>query len=169
MEDPLRSQNPASLRNLRRQTCVPLAVGEQFVGNSAFREVVEEDLMDYCRLDVSLCGGLTEARKIAGWCETHYIALAPHNPLGPVNTAASLHLCLASALVGVQELPRVPGAVLKDVFNTELVFDQGFLTTTDAPGLGVEIDETVAAEGRFEVQQDGVYHLRRDDGSFTNW
>lgn len=169
VEDPLRSENPASLRNLRRQTSVPLAVGEQFTGKWAFREVVEEDLMDYCRLDISLCGGFSEARKIAGWCETHYIALAPHNPLGPVNTAASLHLCLASALVGVQELPRVPGSVLSDVFSTKVSFDRGYLAVPDSPGLGVEIDEAVAAEGRFEVAQDGVYHLRRDDGSFTNW
>lgn len=169
VEDPLRSENPASLRNLRRQTSVALAVGEQFTGKWAFREVVEEELMDYCRLDISVCGGLSEARKIAGWCETHYIALAPHNPLGPVNTAASLHLCLASALVGVQELPRLPGSVLKEVFSTQVAFENGYLTVPDAPGLGVEIDEAMAAQGRFEVQQDGVYHLRRDDGSFTNW
>jgi galactonate dehydratase len=169
VEDPLRSENPASLRNLRQHTSVPLAVGEQFTGKWAFREVIEEELLDYCRLDVSLCGGLTEARKIAGWCETHYIALAPHNPLGPVNTAASLHLCLATALVAVQELPRVPGLVLADVFNTQLAFEDGYLTIPDVPGLGVEIDEAVAAEDRFEIGQDGVYHMRRDDGSYTNW
>ena len=64
--------------------------------------------MDYCRVDLCIAGGLTEVRKIAGWCETHYIHLAPHNPLGPVSTAACLHLCLASSLVGVQELPRAP-------------------------------------------------------------
>ena len=115
IEDPLRSENPASLRRLRQQTSVPLAVGEQFDSKWTFREVIEEDLMDYCRVDLCIAGGLTEARKIAGWCETHYIHLAPHNPLGPVSTAACLHLCLASSLVGVQELPRAPMSV-----NTEL-------------------------------------------------
>lgn len=169
VEDPLRSENPASLKSLRQQTSVPLAVGEQFTGKWAFREVIEEELMDYCRLDISLCGGFSEARKITGWCETHYVAIAPHNPLGPVNTAASLHLCLASALVGVQELPRVPGSVLTEVFSTTVTFEDGYLMVPDAPGLGVEIDEAVATEGRFEVTEDTVHGLRRDDGSFTNW
>ena len=169
VEDPLRSESPASLRQLRRQTAVPLAVGEQFAGKWAFREVIEEELMDYCRLDVSVCGGLSEARKIAGWCETHYIALAPHNPLGPVNTAASLHLCVASALVAVQELPRVPGTFLADLFPQQVSFENGYLTVPEAPGLGVEIDEEAVAEGGLEVEQEGAYYLRRDDGSYTNW
>ena len=53
--------------------------------------------------------GFTEARKIAGWCETHYIKLAVHNPLGPVSSAACLQLNLATSNFGVQEQPRKPG------------------------------------------------------------
>ena len=167
VEDPLRSENPASLRLLRERTSVPIAVGEQFASKWAFREVIEQDLMDYCRVDLCLAGGLTEARKIAGWCETHYISLAPHNPLGPVSTAACLHLCLASPLVGVQELPRVPGTQLTDVFPAQVPFADGHLLPPDRPGLGIEFDEEAALAMPFEPTE-GVA-LQRDDGSYTNW
>ena len=124
--------------------------------------------MDYCRLDVCIAGGLTEARKIAGWCETHYIALAPHNPLGPVSTAACLHLCLASPLVGVQELPRPPGSSLTDVFPVQVPFSDGYLTPPEGPGLGIEINEEAILEAEPGRTGGGV-GFRKDDGSYTNW
>jgi len=122
-----------------------MAVGEQFSSKWAFREVIEEELMDYCRVDVGIGGGFTEARKIAGWCETHYIHLAPHNPLGPVATAASLHLALASPLLGAQELAFPPGTILPDVFPKQVPFADGHLLLPEGPGLGIEIDEEAAA------------------------
>lgn len=168
IEDPLRSENPASLRRLRQQTSVPLAVGEQFDSKWTFRAVIEEDLMDYCRVDLCIAGGLTEARKIVGWCETHYIHLAPHNPLGPVSTAACLHLCLASSLVGVQELPRAPMSSLADEFPVQVPFEAGYLLPPQAPGLGIEFNE--AALTNVSTQDYGPpTGYRRDDGSYTNW
>ena len=68
--------------------------------------MIEEEWIDYARIDLCIAGGFTEARKIAGWSETHYIKLATHNPLGPVSTAACLHLnrlASALALVGVRD------------------------------------------------------------------
>ncbi len=168
IEDPLRSENPASLRRLRQQTSVPIAVGEQFDSKWSFREVIEEDLLDYCRVDLCIAGGLTEARKIAGWCETHYIYLAPHNPLGPVSTAACLHLCLASSLVGVQELPRAPMSSLTDVFPVQVPFESGYLLPPKSPGLGIEFNE----EALFNVTKPEFsppVGYERDDGSYTNW
>ena len=168
IEDPLRSENPASLRRLRQQTSVPIAVGEQFDSKWTFREVIEEDLMDYCRVDLCIAGGLTEARKIAGWCETHYIHLAPHNPLGPVSTAACLHLCLASSLVGVQELPRAPMSSLTDVFPVQVPFESGYLLPPESPGLGIEFNEDALTN--VSTQDYSPPHgFQRDDGSYTNW
>ncbi|MEE2659500.1 MAG: galactonate dehydratase [Candidatus Latescibacterota bacterium] len=169
VEDPLRSENPASLKLVRQASHVPLAVGEQFASKWAFREVLEQDLMDYCRLDICIVGGLTEARKIAGWCETHYVPLVPHNPLGPVCTAASLHLCLASPLVGVQELARVPGTVLSDVFPVQVPYAAGHLELPEAPGLGVEIDAAAAAARPYEPSSGTGVGYRREDGSYHNW
>ncbi|MCZ6676148.1 MAG: galactonate dehydratase [Candidatus Poribacteria bacterium] len=167
IEDPLRSESPAALRLIRQHTSVPIAVGEQWAGKWAFREVIEEELMDYCRVDLCIAGGLTEARKIAGWCEGHYISLAPHNPLGPVSTAACLHLCLASPLVGVQELPRVPGTTLTDVFPVQVPFADGYLLPSHRPGLGVEFNEDAAQEEAAQPRRGSWF--TRDDGSYTNW
>ncbi len=108
IEDPLRSENPDSFKTLRPRTHVPLAAGEQFNSKWEFRQLIEEEWIDYARIDLCIAGGLTEAKKIAGWCETHYIKLAVHNPLGPVSSAACLHLNLSCPNFGVQEQPRKP-------------------------------------------------------------
>ncbi len=166
IEDPLRSENPASYRMLRQHVAVPLGVGEHYTSKWAFRELIEEDLINYARVDLCLVGGLTEARKVAGWCETHYIDLAPHNPLGPVSTAACLHLSLASSNFGVQELPSLPG-MLPDVFPVQVEWKAGYLLPPDRPGLGVEFDEDAAKLLPYRPARGHM--LQREDGSFTNW
>ena len=167
IEDPLRSENPDAYRRLRERTAVPLAAGEQFGTKWDFRQLIEEDLIDYARIDLCICGGFTEARKIAGWCETHYIDLAVHNPLGPVSTAACLHLNLASPNFGVQELPRRPGETMPDVVTGQPEWQDGYLLPSDRPGLGIEIDRDAVKNYPFEMTE--LPHLRRSDGSFTNW
>ncbi|MBE82826.1 MAG: hypothetical protein CME21_09715 [Gemmatimonadetes bacterium] len=168
IEDPIRSEGTQALRLVRQQTSVPIAVGEQWDSKWAFQQVIEEDLMDYCRVDLCIAGGLTEAKKIAGMCETHYIHLAPHNPLGPVSTAACLHLCLSSPLVGVQELPRIPGTTLTDVLPSQVPYEAGHLLVPEGPGLGVEFNEEAFEAVEPYKAGKGNYFLR-DDGSYTNW
>jgi galactonate dehydratase len=167
IEDPLRSESPYSLRLVRQQTGVPIAVGEQFATKFEFRQVIEEELTDYARIDLCIVGGITEAKKIAGWCEAHYIQLALHNPLGPVSSAACLHLNLASPNVGVMEQPRRPGTVLTDVVPVQMTWEDGYLLPPTAPGLGVVFDEEAAKRHPFQMQE--LPHYRRRDGSFTNW
>src|SRR5207248_6646470 len=128
----------------------PLAAGEQFATKWEFRELIEAELINFARVDLCIVGGITEAKKVAGWCETHYINLAPHNPLGPVSTAACLHLCLAVPNFGVLELPRRPGSVLPDVFPVQPEFDSGHLLPPAGPGLGIEFDEAAAAKYPFQ-------------------
>lgn len=167
VEDPLRSEGPYSLRLVRQQTAAPLAVGEQFASKWEFREVIEAELTDYARIDLCIVGGLSEAKKIAGWCETHYIKLATHNPLGPVSTAACLHLNLACHNVGVQEQPRRPGTVLTDVVPVQVPWENGYLLPPDRPGLGIEFDREAAKAHPFQMRE--LPRLRREDGAFTNW
>jgi L-alanine-DL-glutamate epimerase-like enolase superfamily enzyme len=167
MEDALRSENPHQYHRLRQQTAVPLAAGEQWAGKWEFREAIEDDLIDYCRVDLCIVGGITEARKIAGWCETHHIKLATHNPLGPVSSAACLQLNLASSNVGVQEQPRRPGTYATDVVPVQVPWQDGYLLPPDRPGLGVEFDREAARRSPFQMTESP--HLRRLDGSFTNW
>ncbi|MBU1660746.1 MAG: hypothetical protein KKD28_04660, partial [Chloroflexi bacterium] len=80
---------------------------------------IEEELIDFVRVDVCVAGGLTEAKKIASWAETHYIQMLPHNPLGPICTAACLHLDLACTNAGPQEIIHPPLLMLPDVFECD--------------------------------------------------
>ena len=168
IEDPLRSENPGSYRTLARHVSLPIAAGEQWASKWAFREVIEEELVSYARIDLCIAGGLTEALKIAHWCETHYIDIVPHNPLGPVSAAAGVALCMATSNVGVQEMPRAPGTFATDLFPAQLDWRDGYARCRDVPGLGVEFDETLA-ESRRAPLNGWPPQLHRPDGAFTNW
>jgi len=167
IEDPLCSENPDSFKTLRQRTRVPLAAGEQFSSKWEFRQLIEEEWIDYARIDLCIVGGFTEAKKIAGWCETHYIKLAVHNPLGPVSTATCLHLNLASPNFGVQEQPRRPGTTLTDVVPVQPEWKDGHLLPPDQPGLGIVFDREAARKHPFRMEE--LPHLHRLDGSVTNW
>jgi L-alanine-DL-glutamate epimerase-like enolase superfamily enzyme len=131
-----------------------------------FRELIENDWIDYARIDLGVVGGITEARKIAGWCETHYIDIAMHNPLGPVATAASLHFNLACPNMAVQEQAMTPGE-LGDVVGGQPTLDGGNLLPTDRPGFGLTFDRDAAR--RIGGSDTLTPRLHRPDGSVTNW
>ena len=167
IEDPLRVENSQAYRQLRGRTTVPLAAGEQYSSKWEFRQVIEEELIDYARVDLCICGGLTEAKKIAATCETHYIELAVHNPIGPVAASAFLHLCLSVPNCAVQELPRRPGESLPDLVLNQPEWEDGYLLPPTAPGLGIEFN--AEALGKYPFSMGELKHLRRADGSVTNW
>jgi galactonate dehydratase len=167
IEDPLRCENPDSFKTLRPRTTCPLAAGEQFSSKWEFRQLIEEEWIDYARVDLCIAGGFTEAKKIAGWCETHYIKMAVHNPLGPVSSAACLQFNLATSNFGVQEQPSKPGTMLTDVVIGQAEWEDGYLLAPAAPGLGIEFNREAAEAHPFQKAE--LPHLRRLDGSFTNW
>ena len=168
MEDPLRSENPASYRTLARHVSLPIAAGEQWATKWPFREVIEEELINYARIDLCIVGGITEALKITHWAETHYIDIVPHNPQGPVSAAACVALCMASTNVGVQEMPRRPGSYSTDLFPKQIEWENGYAWCPDEPGMGVDFNEELAINSL--VDPTGwPPQLRRNDGSFTNW
>ena len=147
---------------------LPIAAGEQWATKWPFREVIEEELINYARIDLCIVGGLTEALKITHWCETHYIDIVPHNPLGPVSAAACVALCMASTNVGVQEMPRRPGSFATDLFPQQIEWEEGYAFNPGRPGLGVDFDEAVAATRQVSARAWPPL-LRRNDGAFTNW
>ena len=168
IEDPLRAENPASYRTLAARVNVPIAAGEQWSNKWQFREVIEEETISYARIDLCGVGGITEGAKIAHWAETHYIDIAPHNPLGPVSAAAGVALCMAVPNVGVLEMPRAPGTYETDLFPVQVGFDDGYAFSEGRPGLGVEIDMDVAEAKAWSPT--GFYpYLTRSDGGLTNW
>ncbi len=168
VEDPLRAESPEAYRQLRARTRVPLAAGEQFGTKWEFRTLIDEDLIDFVRPDLGIAGGITEARKIAGWAEGHFIRTATHNPLGPVMTAACTHFNAACAAFGIQEqYDHGPRPDLDEVFTVRPVVTPGRAVVPETPGLGVDIDRRAARQ--LTARSLERPHLRRPDGSFTNW
>ena len=170
IEDPIRSENPKSYRKISANINLPIAAGEQWASKWRFREVIEEESIDYARIDLCIVGGLTEALKITHWAETHYIDLMPHNPLGPICTAATVHLAAAVPNFAWLEHRVSPTETLApnfDLYPQQLQAEGSRIYVPDTPGLGVDFNEELAKEKPFEFWE--APHPRRLDGSRTNW
>jgi galactonate dehydratase len=116
-------------------------------------------------------GGITESMKVAGWCEAHYIDLMPHNPLGPICTAATVHVAAAIPNFSWLEARNTPGEKgwenHEDIFPSQIPLEGTGIPVPDAPGLGVEVNEELLQNERFKYWE--APHLTRRDGSVTNW
>jgi len=169
LEEPIRDETPAAYATLRSMTDIPFAIGEEFSSKWQFAPYIEQGLTNFARLDIGRVGGFTEARKGAGWCETHYIDRMPHNPLGPVCTAASVQLGAAVPNWAWLEDRTVDlGRLYSDeIFPVQPKLDGVWYPVLDTPGLGVEIDLDVIKE--IPSRQTETPHTVRPDGSVTNF
>ena len=150
---------------------VPFAIGEEFASKWQFLPYLERNLTQFARIDVCNVGGLTESMKVASLAEAHYIDLMPHNPLGPICTAASVHLAAAcpnfSWLEEVNTEIEPLGTNSWEFYPLQPELDGTRYPVPDRPGLGVEFNEDLAQAQTFEQRE--IPRLRRDDGSYTNW
>lgn len=172
LEEPIRSETPEAYATLRRMTDIPLAVGEEFASKWQAGPFIEQGLTQFMRLDICNIGGFTEAMKVAGWSERHYIDLMPHNPLGPVCTAATAHMSAAVPNLAWVETRQAPTEQLgfhdKSLFPAQVELDGPDYVIPDRPGLGIEVNETaIRAAANAEIVE--CPHLQRPDGSVTNW
>jgi galactonate dehydratase len=170
LEEPIRDETPEAYESLRTMTDIPFAIGEEFASKWQFVPYIERGIHQFNRIDVCNVGGLTEAMKVAGWSEAHYVDLMPHNPLGPVCTAATVHFAAAVPNFAWLET-RAPEMGLgfdnADFFPIQPRLEGAVYPVSDAPGLGVEVNEALLAKQSFEFWE--APHLRRTDGSVTNW
>jgi L-alanine-DL-glutamate epimerase-like enolase superfamily enzyme len=171
-EDLVRSENPGVYRTLRQQVKVPIAVGEQFGAKWDATELIEQHLIDYSRVTLPNCGGITEFQKIAAMCEAHYIGLIPHFT-GPVSEAALVHACGVFSGPVLMEVASVYGKDLKfDIpyLPEHFDFKAGKMYVNDRPGLGVTF-EPKGLKMLAEVTNANkpIPVFRRPDGSLTNW
>ena len=109
LEEPIRDETPEAYESLRKLTNIPFAIGEEFSSKWQFLPYIEKGLTNYARLDICNVGGFTEAMKVAGWAEAHYIDLMPHNPLGPICVAATSHLAMATPNLSWLEIRESSG------------------------------------------------------------
>ena len=147
---------------------MPIAVGEQFGARWDINELIEQHLIDYNRVSIPNCGGITEFAKLAALCETHYVGLTPHFT-GPVSEAALVQVCTAFSGPVLMELA---GTYPLDIPYLPKHFDykNGKLWSNERPGLGVELDTTkIQMTAEFTARNQPIKIFRRQDGSITNW
>ncbi len=171
LEEPIRSESPEAYAMLRKLTDIPFAIGEEFASKWQAAPFLEQGLTQYMRLDICNIGGFTEAMKVAGWSERFYVDLMPHNPLGPICTAASVHMSAAVPNFSWLETRQSPVENLgfhdERLFPTQVALQGAVYVVPDAPGLGVEVDEEAIRASRPSHIE--CPHLRKPDGSVTNW
>ncbi|MEW4570628.1 enolase C-terminal domain-like protein [Tautonia sp. JC769] len=169
IEDPFSPEDADYFTHLRAQSAVPIAMGELFTNPREWLPLVTDRLIDFMRIHISMIGGLTPARKVASLCEFFGVRTAWHGPgdLSPVGHAANVHLDLAVPNFGIQE-GRIFSQAEQDVFPGCPEMIDGAFQPIDRPGLGVDLDESLAA--RFPVGDDPPFdmhwgNLRLDDGT----
>ncbi|AQQ67190.1 galactonate dehydratase [Microbulbifer agarilyticus] len=171
LEEPIRNESPDAYATLRTMTTVPFAIGEEFSSKWAAMPFVEKGLTQYLRVDVCNIGGFSEAMKAAAMAEAHYIDVMPHNPLGPVCTAASNHFAAALPNFALMETHQGPFCTFgfhdPMLFPVQHKLDGTAFVLPDTPGLGVEVNEEAFRQSPPVAAE--APHLRRVDGSVTNW
>lgn len=168
MEDPTPAEFQNGFALIRNHTTTPLAVGEVFNSIWDCRELIEKQLIDYIRMAVVHGGGITHVRKVADFASLYQIRTGIHGAtdLSPIAMAAALHLGLAIHNFGIQE--HMPHNELTDeVFPHAYRFEDGYMHPGERPGLGVDIDETLAA--KYPYHRAYLPVARKLDGTLSDW
>ena len=168
-EEPCWPESVDGLAMINAAITTPVATGERVTHLSAFRELFEKRACEICQLDITHCGGFTEARRIAALADAHRIALAPHNPQGPVSTAASLEFGFSQPGYIICETVHADVPWRNDVVSEGFTVEKNgrIVRPNQRPGLGIEINEAEVAKHPF--QQELPQRVFYKDGSVGDW
>jgi mannonate dehydratase len=166
IEDPVSPENIGWLELLRKQTSVPIAMGELFNNQHEWVEPMSKRWFDFIRIHISQIGGITPAMKVARLGEWFNVRTAWHGPgdVSPVGHAANAHIDLTVWNYGVQEAPRF-SEQLREVFPGSPTVSEGFMHINEAPGLGVDVDEKAAAKYPLPKFNPNWTQVRKRDGT----
>ncbi len=169
LEDPMTPDNIDSMAEIASKVPVPIATGERFTNLGEFAMLMQRRAAQYIRPDVCAVGGITTSKKICALAEGFDVKVIPHNPLGPVSTAACLHICASIPNLGIQELPGFCLGGAEDAMVKEpLRYKDGCLIIPEAPGIGVELADD--AEELYPAKERGSNAAKRAfDGSVKDW
>lgn len=144
-EDPIKMDSLASLKRYAEASPAPLCASETLASRWAFRDLLETDAAGVIMVDLSWCGGISEAKKIATMAETWHLPVAPHDCTGPVVLCASTHLALNAPNALVQESVRAYYRTwYRDLATALPKVENGFITVPPGPGLGMELAPDIA-------------------------
>jgi mannonate dehydratase len=168
MEDPCTSELQEGYKLIRRHTTTPIATGEIFNSLWDAHDLICHQWIDYIRMAIVHGGGITHAKKVADFAALYHVRTGCHGAtdLSPVTMAAALHFGLAVHNFGIQEYMHHT-VLTNEVFPHHYQFEAGYMYPGDAPGLGVDIDEKLAA--KYPYQRAYLPVARRLDGTLTDW
>ena len=168
-EEPCWPESMEDIALIQRSVKTPIATGERLVGIHAFRELFEKRAASVIQPDITHCGGLSEVRRIAAMAEAYRVAIAPHNPQGPVSTAASIEFGFSAPSYIICENVHNDVPWRKDVVSEGYVVEEKgrIVRPNTRPGLGVEINEAEARKHPF--QQEILQRTFYKDGSVGDW
>lgn len=152
-----------ALAQVHNSSPVPIAAGERLYSLTQMRDFLERGCADFVQPDISHCGGISAVKKMAALCEAHYVALAPHNPSGPVANAATLHIAASTQGFRILEICLTDVSWRKELTNERVVFDKGNILIPTGVGLGLEINEENCLKYPFQP-----IDLRHYKGTLTN-
>jgi len=168
LEDTVAAELQEGFQVILQHTTTPLAVGEVF--NTVFdcHQLITQQLIDYLRVTVSHGGGLTPLKKMAALAELYHVKMGCHgaSDMSPICVAACLHLGIAINNFGIQEYMG-HNELTNEIFPHGYRFERGFLYLTDAPGLGIDFDESSIST--YPYQQAYLPLSRLTDGTLSNW
>ena len=144
-EEPVPPEMPEEMARVARQTSIPIATGERLATKYEFSRVLEQRAASILQMALGRVGGILEAKKIAGMAEAHYAQIAPHLYCGPVEGAASIQLDASSPNFLIQESILDWGGFHAKILRKPIRFEDGYIIPPTEPGIGVELDEAVAA------------------------
>jgi galactonate dehydratase len=142
LEEPLRMENMAAMADLRRRVQIPIATGECLYTKFQFQQLLELQAADIVQPDICLAGGFMEQKKIAAIAESHYVMVAPHNPMGPLATMVNVHFAACTPNFFILEYGPDDSSPRKDVIKGDcIIAKDGYLPIPDKPGWGYDINE----------------------------
>lgn len=150
IEEPTPPESIDALAEVRAASPVPIAAGERWYEPARFLEALQKKAVDVLQPDVSHAGGLGETKRIAHLAHTHLIPVAPHNPVGPVMNAMTLHTAVAIPNFTIFETVAVDVPWRRELVRENLAFVDGAILAPTAPGLGVELMEEACAKFPYE-------------------
>lgn len=169
LEDPVPPDNMDTMAQVAAKVGVPIASGERFINLREFQVLLSRQAVQYVRPDVCAVGGITTSKKICSLAEAHDVLVIPHNPLGPVSTAACLQICASIPNLGIQELPGFCLNGAEDAMvKTPLSFENGCMLVPDGPGIGIELADN-AEELYPSKERGGAAAKRAFDSCVKDW
>jgi 2-dehydro-3-deoxyphosphogalactonate aldolase len=145
-EEPVGPENRDELARVARSTSIPIATGERLSTKYEFRELLEKQAASILQMALGRVGGILEAKKIAGMAEAHYAQIAPHLWTSPIEGAANVQIDTSSPNFLIQESIETWGGFHAEILNEPMRWEKGYIIPPTKPGLGVELNEEVAAK-----------------------